>query len=128
MEFKDSGTRSGFVTGAVRDAAEGKGRFDLLPFEALQQVAMIFETGAKKYAERNWEKGIPTNRYADSAMRHLHKYVAGHRDEPHAAMAAWNILCLLQTEFWIDQGVLPAELQTLPPPLPLANATDTPDN
>lgn len=116
MEIKDSGTRSSFGTGAVRDAAEGKGRFDLLPFEALQQVAMVFEMGAKKYKERNWEHGIPTNRYADSAMRHLHKYVAGHRDEPHAAMAAWNILCLLQTEFWITEGTLPAELQTLPPP------------
>ena len=116
-EFKDSGSRSNFTTGAVRDAAEGKGRFDLLPFEALQQVAMIFEVGAKKYAERNWEKGIPTNRYADSAMRHLHKYVAGHRDEPHAAMAAWNILCLLQTVHWIENGDLPRELQTLPQPI-----------
>lgn len=117
MEFNDSGTRSEFTTGAVRDGADGKGRFDLLPFEALQQVALIFEVGAKKYAERNWEKGIPTSRFADSAMRHLHKYVAGHRDEPHAAMAAWNILCLLQTEHWIESGRLPPELQTLPTPI-----------
>jgi len=32
-ELKDSGARRDFGTGAVRDAAEGKGRCDLLPLE-----------------------------------------------------------------------------------------------
>jgi hypothetical protein len=114
MDFKDSGTRSEFATGAVRDGAEGKGRFDLIPFEALQAVAQVFEAGGKKYADRNWELGMPTNKFADSAMRHLHKHVAGHLDEPHLAMAAWNCLCLLQTEYWIREGRLPRELSTLP--------------
>ncbi len=30
-QIKDSGTRSNFATGAVRDGQEGKGRMDLLP-------------------------------------------------------------------------------------------------
>ncbi len=113
--IKDSGTRSEFDTGAVRDGQEGKGRFDLIPYEALERVAKVFEGGAKKYAERNWEKGIPTHRFMDSGLRHAMKHLAGRRDEDHLAMAAWNFLCLLQTEHWIADGTLPASLQTLPP-------------
>lgn len=35
MEIKDSGERREFDTGAVRDMAEGKGRFDLMPMDVL---------------------------------------------------------------------------------------------
>ncbi len=112
--LKDSGTRATFSTGAVRDAQENKGRFDLIPYHATERVAQHFEAGAKKYADRNWEKGIPTNRYFDSAMRHLHKAQAGHTDEDHLAAAAWNVLCLMQTRHWIAEGILPAELETMP--------------
>jgi len=112
--LKDSGTRDTFETGAVRDGETGKGRFDLLPFDALQQVAQHFEAGAEKYEARNWEKGIPTHRYADSALRHLLKHVNGHTDENHAAAAAWNVLCLIQTQAWIKAERLPASLETLP--------------
>ena len=37
--IKDSGERREFETGAVRDMAEGKGRFDLMP---LCEVAKLF--------------------------------------------------------------------------------------
>ena len=117
MEVKDSGTRTQFETGAVRDAETDKGRFDLIPFEAMQGVARIFEKGAAKYDARNWEKGIPTHRYADSAARHLSKYTNGHRDEPHLYQAIWNLLCWAQTEYWIAEGRLPASLLTLPAPI-----------
>lgn len=33
--IQDSGDRRAFSTGAVRDMAEGKGRFDLVPWEAI---------------------------------------------------------------------------------------------
>jgi len=115
-EIKDSGTRTEFDTGAVRDAETGKGRFDLIPYEALERLAKIYEAGGRKYADRNWEKGIPTHRYMDSGLRHAMKHLGGRRDEDHLAMAVWNFMCLLQTEHWIAEGTLPASLQTLPPP------------
>lgn len=37
-QLKDSGDRRSFVTGAVRDVAEGKGRCDLLPLRAVGAV------------------------------------------------------------------------------------------
>ena len=113
-QIKDSGTRSNFTTGAVRDGQDGKGRMDLLPVRALIEVAKIFEAGAKKYAARNWEKGIPLSRYMDSGLRHAMKWLRGDRDEPHLAMACWNFLCLQDTQLRIAEGLLPMELNDLP--------------
>ena len=62
-EIKDSGDRHEFASGAVRDMQEGKGRCDLLPPAAILRLARHFEAGAKKYGERNWEKGIPINSF-----------------------------------------------------------------
>lgn len=135
MEIKDSGTRRKFMSGAVRDVAEGKGRCDLLPLtvlsgifqdntfanldlyirtgnlmilnniivlfskeylggleSAILDVSKHYEDGARKYAERNWEMGIPLHCYIDSAIRHYLKYKRGDDDEPHARAFLWNIL------------------------------------
>ena len=113
-KFKDSGTRSEFGTGAVRDAQEGKGRMDLMPVRAMFEVAKVFETGAKKYAAHNWMKGIPLSRFFDSGIRHAYKYLRGDRDEPHDAMACWNFLCLIDTRMRIEEGLLPESLNDLP--------------
>lgn len=114
MQLKDSGERSSFKTGAVRDAQRGKGRMDLLPVRALVEVAKVFEAGAVKYDERNWEKGIPLSRFMDSGLRHALRWLKGDRDEPHLAQACWNFLCLLDTQKRLEEGLLPAELNDLP--------------
>ena len=150
--IKDSGNRTEFDTGAVRDIQEGKGRCDLLPIDALAltfdtllgehhprvlmfnsishfvrtgeieglvaaldafvsdtgtfdaswatmllEVSIHFEEGAKKYGERNWEKGIPTQRYIDSAVRHYLKWLRGDDDERHDRAFCWNIICCIWT-------------------------------
>ena len=96
--INDSGDRTQFETGAVRDMHEGKGRCDLLPPLALLRLARHFESGAKKYGDRNWEKGIPCSSFLDSAQRHLLKYSAGYTDEDHLVAAIWNLACLAETE------------------------------
>lgn len=65
--IKDSGERTKFETGAVRDMHEGKGRFDLVPMCVLLRLARYYESGCQKYGERNWEKGIPCHSFADGA-------------------------------------------------------------
>jgi hypothetical protein len=97
-KIKDSGPRREFKTGAVRDMEEGKGRCDLLPPFALLRLARHFENGAKKYGDRNWEKGVPINSFVDSALRHTFKYMAGMDDEDHLVAAAWNLMCALEIE------------------------------
>lgn len=65
--------------------------------DLLLEVAKHFEEGAKKYGEWNWQKGIPTRCYIDSAVRHYLKYLRGDNDEPHDRAFVWNILCCIWT-------------------------------
>lgn len=96
--INDSGDRTKFETGAVRDMHGGKGRFDLLPWAAIWEVAKHCEAGAVKYGERNVNRGIPTHSLLDSAFRHLCRYMEGETDEPHLTAAAWNILWAIWME------------------------------
>jgi len=113
-EVKDSGQRAQFGTGAVRDLSEHKGRFDLISPIALERIAQHYENGARKYSDRNWEKGIPLHSFIDSAMRHINKIQLGCTDEDHAAAAAWNIIGFIHTKEMIERGLLPKELDDMP--------------
>lgn len=97
-EILDSGDRTVFPSGSVRDMHEGKGRCDLLPMCVLLRLARHYENGCRKYGDRNWEKGIPAHSFADSAMRHMFKYMDGQRDEDHLIAAIWNLCGLAWTE------------------------------
>jgi hypothetical protein len=98
LVIKDSGNRTEFSTGAVRDIHQGKGRYDLMPWDAIHELAIHCEQGAKKYEERNCEKGIPLHSLIDSAIRHLSCYLRGMKDEPHLRAAFWNIAYALYME------------------------------
>jgi hypothetical protein len=110
----DSGLREDYYTGARRDIREGKGRYDLLPTFAMRRVAGVYERGAGKYGDRNYEKGIPLSRFLDSALRHTFQVLEGRTDEDHAAQAAWNLLAFLQTQEMIERDILPPSLNDLP--------------
>ena len=109
----DSGERSEFTTGAVRDAMTGKGCPSLIPLEALRAVSKRFEDGATKYGRDTWKKGIPLSRYVDSLYRHLWQLMENDQAEDHGGAVIWNAMCLVQTKKWIEQGKLPSELNDL---------------
>lgn len=113
-ELKDSGERQQFNSGAVRDTASGKPLLELLPGWANLAYAWIMEAGAKKYAARNWEQGMPMSRYLSSAHRHLEAYRMGFRDEPHLWQAFWNIGGAIHTSIMVYVGAYPAEFYDLP--------------
>jgi len=52
-------------------ADEDKLRYDLIPPEAMEALATVLTYGAKKYGDRNWEKGISADRLWAAAQRHL---------------------------------------------------------
>lgn len=110
----DSGERRAFSTGSVRDVREGKGRFDLMPWDALERLSQHFEAGCAKYGDRNWERGQNLNSYFDSATRHLQKWHRRQDDEDHLVAACWNTLAALATALRIKRGLLPAELDDRP--------------
>src|SRR5208282_5252383 len=55
----------------------GKLRMDLLPVFPLEKVAEVYTIGCKKYADRNWEKGIAWSRCYGALLRHLFKFWKG---------------------------------------------------
>lgn len=97
-EIKDSGDRTEFPTGAVRDMHEGKGRMDLLPWNAIMEVSRHCEAGARKYGEHNVDRGIPVHSLMDSGLRHAAKHLTGQKDERHLVAACWNLLWALEME------------------------------
>ena len=64
----------------------------------LLRLAKLYERGAAKYGDRNWEKGQPLDRYLDSALRHFNAYRAGQKDEDHLIATVWNIIGYLWTK------------------------------
>ena len=91
-----------FSTGARRNTSEGKGRYDLLPVEAIQALARRFEYGAKLHGANNWRLGIPNDSLYDSALRHLFQAMDGQCDEDHLAACLWNVSVLIYNR---EQGL-----------------------
>ena len=114
----DSGERTVHPNGFQRDMHEGKGRMDLLPWRAIIEVSKHCEEGAKKYGERNIDKGCPQHSLIDSAFRHLAKYTIGMTDEDHLRACAWNILWALEQEVCRpDMQDIPARMTESPRPV-----------
>ena len=93
-EIREDSSRV-FATGARRNSSEGKGRYDLLPVEAIRALALRFEYGAKLHGDNNWRKGIPNSSLYDSALRHLFQALNGENDEDHLASCLWNVSVLI---------------------------------
>jgi len=99
--IKDSGERTQFYDQngkeiGVRDLHTGKGRMDLLPWNAIMEVSKHCENGALKYGPHNVDKGIPVSSLFDSGVRHAAKWWCGQEDEDHLTAACWNFLFCLQ--------------------------------
>jgi len=124
LPIKDSGKRQSFATGAVRDTQEGKPRYDLIPVHALSRLSQIYAQGRIKYppeqkpGERvpveNWRRGIDTQRFMSSLLRHAYAYLEGNRDEDHMAQLVFNALGIIETEEMVYRRILPPSLLTLP--------------
>ena len=94
--INDSGERTVFPNGFQRDMHTGKGRMDLLPWNAIIAVSQHCENGALKYGEHNIDRGCPMHSLMDSGMRHAAKVLIGLEDEPHLEAACWNLLWALE--------------------------------
>jgi len=76
-----------------------KPRYDLLPPEALEELARLYALGARKYADRNWEKGTRWGRFFAALMRHAWAFWRGQKLDPetgvhHMIAVAWNAIAI----------------------------------
>jgi hypothetical protein len=92
---------------APTDAADkqdaGKPSMELLPAEAMTEVAKVLEYGARKYAPNNWRKGLSWGRLSGAALRHLFAWIGGEDNDKetrlsHLAHAACCVLFLLASQ------------------------------
>lgn len=76
-------------------------RFDLLPFESVEELVKVLTYGAKKYEPNNWKLvEDPINRYSSATLRHLSSFMKGEEIDKesgisHLAHAGTNILFLI---------------------------------
>ncbi len=92
---KDSGERSRFDSGMVRDVTTGKTDYALV-FDGpmLERWAVHLTKGAEKYDKSNWLKANGPEeqaRFRESAVRHFVQWLRGDTDEDHAAAVFFNL-------------------------------------
>lgn len=82
----------------------GKTPWELLPMDALAEVAKVLQFGATKYGAYNWTRGMSYSRLVGAACRHLlQEWWCGRKVDSetglsHLAHAACCILFLLAYE------------------------------
>jgi hypothetical protein len=125
---KVSGKRYRFETGAVRESRLQQGRYDLLPPVVIHRYAELLQRGSQKYSDRNWELGMPVSSYLDSALRHLFQLLDGDNSEDHAAAVIFNVGAVIHHRDAIAKGLLPSELDDIPPKKQEASDDKSEDN
>lgn len=79
-----------------------KVRWSIVPWDALQQVAEVFEFGAKKYKARGWEEVVDAVEvYRNAAQRHLAAMFRGEiRDPESGYLHASHLACCALVIAW----------------------------
>ena len=71
--------------GGSKDST-GKAPWGLLPPEPIDALLQVLEAGARKYGERNWEKGISWIEIWQALMRHLWAWRKGEDLDPESGL------------------------------------------
>lgn len=74
-----------------------KAPHDLIPYEALDEIARVLQAGEAKYSAGNWAGGIRIRRLISAALRHIGQFNSGQDyDEEtktlHLANSATNLM------------------------------------
>jgi hypothetical protein len=113
----DPDTPEAMKTAAVKFDG-GKVRYDLLPWDAIEQLAILYTVGAQKYEENNWLRGFRYGRTMAAMLRHLNAWwlsklmgkdgkdyenadlyaKLGLEPQSHLVAVVWNAVALLTFE------------------------------
>lgn len=70
--------------------------YHLLPPELLGATTNVLRFGARKYGERNWEKGMAWSRPFAALMRHMWAWWNGEKADPETGMShLWHASCCI---------------------------------
>lgn len=78
---------------------EGKLKWSLVDFKALEPMVKVLEYGMDKYSAHNWKKGLPVTEISESLIRHLISFLSGEDIDgesglPHVGHIACNAMFL----------------------------------
>lgn len=81
---------------------QDKPRIELVPPDAISGIGHVMSYGAKKYGDRNWEKGIAPSRLLGACLRHLLAWSFGENQDPESGLphlwhAGASVLMLIAT-------------------------------
>ncbi|MCA1841518.1 MAG: DUF5664 domain-containing protein [Actinobacteria bacterium] len=80
-------------------------RFSLIPPIFLWHLAEHYGRGARKYADRNWERGYAWSLSVDALERHFNSWKMGESHDPetgsnHLIAVAWHACALFCFSWW----------------------------
>jgi hypothetical protein len=96
-----------FASGAKRSGDCKTERWDLISPLALRRLAAVYDEGAKKYGEKNWELGMGIGGLLNHAIRHCYLYLGGDDSEDHLSHALWNLAAAVHSQEMAEAGVEP---------------------
>lgn len=82
-------------------------RYDLIPSELLERLALHYTKSLEKYPENNWKKATKeeSNKiFIPSAWRHFIQWLRGDKNEDHGIALIWNIISWIWINEYKDNG------------------------
>ena len=73
---------------------EGKLKWSLVSWRALEPMVRVLMFGATKYSANNWKQGLKYTETCESLQRHLNAFIDGEDDDSESKIAhVGHILC-----------------------------------
>lgn len=84
---------------------EGKLRWSLVPFSSLSSMVRVLMFGANKYADFNWQKGLPTREICESLLRHTYAFMEGEDNDPESGIEHYgHMMCNAMFLAWMMEN------------------------
>lgn len=84
----------GLTEGVKHDS--DKDPWQLVPWDALRAITKVLAFGAKKYGDRNWERGMAWSRLHRATIEHMVAWFGGeHRDPETGFSHLWHAGCCI---------------------------------
>ena len=82
-------------------------RTDLIPPEAIRGTARVLTYGAKKYDDRNWERGLDYSRIYGALLRHILAWWEGEDLDPESGLNHLHHVgcCAMFLQTFVERGM-----------------------
>jgi hypothetical protein len=95
MRSVDEEREALMIAGGHKDDT-GKDPWHLMPWDAVRAILKVLWFGARKYDERNWEKGMNWSRPFDAMQRHMTVWWEGEATDSETGYShLWHAGCCI---------------------------------